>query len=80
MDYRNGKIKVFQNMLAYSAGRHGGIYFYGIEPSKIQKVCERNRFNRNGNAVQFTNMANDNDKLIACGGAENQIIGNYQLS
>ena len=64
-------------MLA-SSGRHGGIYFYQIEPHQIQKVFDRNRIDQNGSVVFFHSMANEDDKLIACGGAQNQIIGNFQ--
>ena len=62
-------------MLA-SSGRHGGIYFYQIEPNKIKKVFERNEFDKNGKAVSFRGcMDNDGDKLIAGGGDQNRIIG-----
>ena len=65
-------------MLAYSAGRNGGIYFYRIEPHKIKKVFERKVFDKNGKAVSFHGcMDNDGDKLIAGGGDQNRIIGNY---
>ena len=61
-----------------TSGRHGGIYFYRIEPHKIQKVFDRNR-ELNGRVVFFHFMANDDDKLIACGSSYNEIIGNYLL-
>ena len=78
VEFRYGKIKVFQHMLA-SSGRHGGIFFYRIEPRKIRYVFDRNRY-QYGSVVFFHSMANEDDKLIACGGVHNQIIGNYQQS